>query len=904
MLAGLALALLDDETYAKVPPDLPGEVGWLCLAAVLLILGWSWTRAESVRRSVLALEDPRMLAVMRIGFALMTIQCFWNLKPYWRLLWSDEGLFTMEVMRERIGRTSLSGWSPSDGFFDLWALAKFFWSKYSFFFLKGSPQFVEAYMYAFAGVLLLYAAGVWSRITGLLSVIMMCSVYNASALYLEGTDTVYRVFWFILVFARTGHAWSFDNWLRCRRLRKQGRLQEPGEPPSPGKEPIYRLVPAWPRYLMIAQLVGIYTQTGAVKTGSVWANGDALYYALNMDHFYRFEVYTQQISAVFGTNVFKVMTWVTHFWETYFGIAALGMFLKFGLDHRDEAWYRAIPRWRVWLGRGLLVAAYVVLWRIALAAYPYCFDLGKGTPQATIDARTAAGVDTINAVFLAVIPTLVLAWYLLGRFPLRLTHPRTIAGRLTIPGIRLDQGSVRRWLLGRRTWLGLGLCFHGILILFMNIGMFPFIMLMTYAAWITGEEFAAALRWLVTRLRRAPALARALPARLDVLWAPAQEHASIPLRGRRIPDALVLVFGAGFVGLVVWRALGTPTEIGFYTKCWAAGIVAVAVVLRFVGRRPASPELWQGGPALAYGTAGRTIALAFTLYHGASVALTLFPSYAVFNKWRGPARAVFSEWTAVTGTSQSWKMFAPNPPRANSFMKTVVVEADGDRWDLQNNSYSYRPFPWIWNDRMRKMHRRMIGKGKWYLKYWAEHFCREWLIERGEYPVRVEVRKIITRIPSPEQVATKGWYRPAELKATETAVETHRCPDPSTIPLYIKERHGLPITDADRAHDETEAARLAKAYDNRKTAWASRRDFGGPGPREVSAIERAIRRVQSALIREESMRRGAGASTRGPDMTSRLGRPDGAGGLAPPPRPQGPEEPPQPQGDDGDDRDE
>jgi hypothetical protein len=36
-----------------------------------------------------------------------------------------------------------------------------------------------------------------------------------------------------------------------------------------------------------------------VKNGAVWAKGDALYYALNMDHFYRF--YPQEVSSVVGT---------------------------------------------------------------------------------------------------------------------------------------------------------------------------------------------------------------------------------------------------------------------------------------------------------------------------------------------------------------------------------------------------------------------------------------------------------------------------------------------------------------------------------------------------------------------------------------------------------------------------
>ncbi|MGB1014844.1 MAG: hypothetical protein ACPG4T_11970, partial [Nannocystaceae bacterium] len=93
MLAGLTGILLAAKPgdYAKAPAELITQAGWLSLLIVVLVFLWVWTRTQSVRRSLLALEDPRMFALMRIGFGLMTIQVFWNLHPYWRMLWSDEG---------------------------------------------------------------------------------------------------------------------------------------------------------------------------------------------------------------------------------------------------------------------------------------------------------------------------------------------------------------------------------------------------------------------------------------------------------------------------------------------------------------------------------------------------------------------------------------------------------------------------------------------------------------------------------------------------------------------------------------------------------------------------------------------------------------------------------------------
>ena len=820
--------LLAPETldYSRVAPELGAEVGWLCLAVVVCALAWAAARMESVRRSFLALEDPRMFAVLRVGVALMTIQCFWNLRPHWRMLWSDEGLFDADDARTRFGSAALSGWTPEDGFLGPWAFGKFLWGKHSPFYFFTDPAGVEWVMYGFFALLLVYAAGVLSRVTGVLCWLVMSGIYNHNALYLEGTDTVYRCVWWILIFARTGDAWSVDNWLRCRRLRKRGKLQEPFEAPQPGKQPVYRLVPSWPRYLIMGQLVAIYTATGLAKHGSVWAQGDALYYALNMDHFYRFEEWTQQVSAALGTTVFRAMTWVTRWWEVYFAIAALGMVLKFGVDHRDQPWYRAQnTRARVWLGRLALLVGYLAVYRIAVLGYGYLIELPKNKPEEAA-AIVAAGVRNVHLWMGGVVPLLVALWFVLGRWPLRVR-------RWTI-----DQPFVRTWLLGRRLWLGLGAFFHGFLIVFMNIGMFPFIMLMTYAAWLRGEELAAGLRWLVRAARRTP-LRRIVPPGAEAWTVPAQRPEDLPARGRRLPDLVVLALGLLLLAIVVKKIAG-DRDVSVLVYGWLGLTLAVCAAFRWLvprfgharrdmssGPTSAAPG---GPPALAGGAPYRALALGFVLWHAAAVALHLFPTSNLFSSWRSSARAVLGSYLTISGTTQSWLMFAPNPPRSNSFLKTVVVEPDGTRWDIGGNAYTYRPFPWIFNDRIRKMHRRMISKGKWYLRPWAYYQCREWFLQYGTPAAKVELYSITTRIPTPEQVRDRGWYRPRDLKPTVTLIETHPCPKQGELPAFMKQRYGVPLTDADDKELVDLAERQRKLADQRRKTWASRRDWGGAGP--------------------------------------------------------------------------
>ncbi|MBV1860942.1 MAG: hypothetical protein KUG77_21175, partial [Nannocystaceae bacterium] len=856
----VALFLKETPKYPDFPPEFATQVGWMMFGALALVVFYAWTRAHSVRRALLALEDPRTMAILRIGFGLFTIFCFLNLFPYWRMLWSDEGVFDMAYAQDRLGRGALRAWTPDDGFFGLnigevflpyvfdvdidltfverfeqwrgWSIGVFLWNKPSLHYFDGSPSFVVSYMLVFFTVLLLYTFGVLSRVTGIVGWLLMSGLYNRNALYWEGTDTVYRVFWFILLFGKTGYAWSFDNWLRCRRLRSKGLLDEglgeskadPQGSSKPG-QPVYRLVPAWPRYLFMLQLAAIYITTGSVKTGSVWAEGDALYYALNMDHFYRVEYFTQWASSVFGLNLFRVNTWVTHYWERLFPLVLLGVGLKFNLENRDEPWFkRQNVLWRRVLSWASMLGVYLLVYRIVFIVTPFCTPLLKDQVQDT--SHKAA---LIHLFFAGILPLFALGWVALGRWPVTLFRGGASLGPLTkkfawarIPELGISQDTLRWMFLGRRVWLSIGVIFHGTLILFMNIGMFAPIMLMAYASYVRGDEWVRLFRWFRAHARGP--LRRRKPG-IDRWLADAQEPANVPVKGRSMPDVAVLAFGLAGAWLI-WKKVEKVEWIGTATYWWLAAIVLVAAAFRLWPPK-AKSLTGRRRPALAYTGVGRALALFAVVWHASAVGFHLFPSYPIFSKWRSPARSLHKSWLRGTGSSQGWRMFAPNPPRSNTFMKTVVVLENGDRWDLRNNSYHYgesgstpsRPNPWIWNDRMRKMQRRMIGKGKWYLRYWSDFHCREWFLEHEEMPKEIDVRKYSNRIPGPKVTsywvpkkfkgrkdrgsgATVGQpYDPRKLKTRESPVQTHKC-KVKELPLRMKQRYGFPISGEDEAKAE------------------------------------------------------------------------------------------------------
>jgi hypothetical protein len=863
---------------------------------------------------------------------------------------------------------------------------KFFWGKYSLLYIHSEPSFVIGYLAVMFVVLVLFTIGWRTRVTAVVAMLLINSLYNRNAVYLEGHDTVFRCMWFMILFARTDEAWSVDNWIRRRREarlvaslakvrsgagarvpfdwghwwdraghwlwgglwgfwfcaivefdprivymvvlaglslaavvgiveREHRRAQAEAGTLALPEQVRFRLIPGWPRYLFIAQLVCIYMATGLYKTGSVWKQGDALYYSLNMDHFYRFEVATQWVSVYLATNVFRLMTLVTLYWEKLFGLVVLGLILRWRHLHRDAPWYRAMEAvwWRMWLGRVALLGAYLACYRVVLLAYPWCLELQEDKSPTPPEP----GLATIHTVFAIVLPALVLAWWLLGRWPIPIGKlfagiANKIAPRRAarLEGATIDRELVRKSLFGRRIWLGIGVLFHGMLIATMNIGMFPVIMMWFYPAFFEAKPFLIAGRWLRDRLRRRKLTRLFAPKLLDdalsegpgVLETSEQALRRDPtgpwwldpwrlvvgaaallrerdrsalrttvergrVRGGRIPDAVVLAVIGTAVLLVTLRGLEAKIEtpdktvildpvaqkaeveqrkkrleqLGDAGHWWAYAGLGLAAISHF-RRRPAQDQLPRdragsesgsnpvvlAEPQLIGGTLMRTIVLGFTIYHCAAIGVTFIPRYTVTQAWRVESTKTFGDYVSGTNLGQSWKMFAPNPPRANTFMRTVIVDTEGSSFQVGKDHYSERPYVFWYNDRERKMHRRMIGKSKWYLRYWGEYHCRDWALNNdGVLPKEVRMYKLKTAIPPPDVLAESGKpSNPRERKLQTELVETHTC-DADVVTPEMKQRRGWSLTDEDYAQLDADAKQSELTADAKRKQWGARKDFGG-----------------------------------------------------------------------------
>jgi hypothetical protein len=308
------------------------------------------------QRFWLGTEDPRAIAAVRIVFGTLVICNINGLWEHFVFLFTDEGIFPADVARRVHAKQQFAGFGDGGaepwGFFDLAAFVQFVTGpRLSLLYFWDSPTAMWIHVAAFELVTLMFVVGFWTRTSGVISFFLMGSLFDRNPLFWEGTDLVFRVFFVYLLFARTGHAWSVDNWLRCRR----------------GADVVYRPIPVWPRRLMMLNLAALYLTTGALKSGSVWLHGDAVYYAMNLDHFYRFP--TQQISAIFGTNLLKVATWFVHIGEIAFAAVFVGEVMRVALEGRPPTktvrrleWIR---RWifgrRIWITCAVMIMGGIYL---------------------------------------------------------------------------------------------------------------------------------------------------------------------------------------------------------------------------------------------------------------------------------------------------------------------------------------------------------------------------------------------------------------------------------------------------------------------------------------------------------------------------------------------------------------
>ena len=190
----------------------------------------------------------------------------------------------------------------------------------------------------------LFTAGVLYRVTSWVLVFAMIELSHIQPVN-DSIDVLLRIVLPVLAFSRAGAAWSFDAWLRRRRGL-----------------PALESVPAWPRYLIVVQLLWLYISAGHQRDPKTWGPRGgfmAIGNVLGDPHFARFE--PGSLAA------FYPLMCLGTFWTMLFELSAPLYLLWLWLERHPERGGRfgaAVRRLRVrwvWLLSGISLHSGIAL---------------------------------------------------------------------------------------------------------------------------------------------------------------------------------------------------------------------------------------------------------------------------------------------------------------------------------------------------------------------------------------------------------------------------------------------------------------------------------------------------------------------------------------------------------------
>lgn len=190
-------------------------------------------------------------------------------------------------------------------------------------------------------------AGAFTRISA--GLLMFCSAqFSALAPDADrGVDVLLRNALLLIALSGAGATWSVD----ARRLT--GRIA----PDVP--------LPAWPRYLLIAQLVLLYFSAGVLKQSSAWSSiggYSALFTVLSKPHYARFQFTHEQLVALYP--LLQLATIGTIIFERSAILVPILIWLRETAERGG--------RLRRWVVKGRVLEVWMaigVLFHIALAAF-------------------------------------------------------------------------------------------------------------------------------------------------------------------------------------------------------------------------------------------------------------------------------------------------------------------------------------------------------------------------------------------------------------------------------------------------------------------------------------------------------------------------------------------------------
>lgn len=269
--------------------------------------------------------DPTALCFMRICAGLLVF--YLHLTYSWDLLgyigpeaWVDQDC-AYYMTREIPIYCPGGDWSDAAVKIDN---GNYYWSV---FFHVTDPRWLVALHVGFLGCMLLFALGLWTRVTSVLTwVAAMCYVQRASST-VYGVDTMVMIALFYLMIGPCGAVLSLDRWLEKRRARLKGE-------PVPEVEP--SVAANFALRLFQVHFCVIYLATGTSKLlGVTWWSGTALNYVVLNSSF-------APMDQLPYYNLMKFLASHRWLWETLMTLG-IGFTLLVEISFPFLVWN---PRWR------------------------------------------------------------------------------------------------------------------------------------------------------------------------------------------------------------------------------------------------------------------------------------------------------------------------------------------------------------------------------------------------------------------------------------------------------------------------------------------------------------------------------------------------------------------------------
>jgi len=717
---------------------------------------------EALRRVLLGTVDPRPLALFRIAFGLCLLGLVAETAPLATYLFSDEGLLPSAAVPEVFDGPE----RYADGPPDAWAWLQYVmggrWSLLAF---RDDPTFVHAHVAALAVACVGLTIGCWTRTCAVLVWLLLASLLRRGNAHWGG-EQVFTGFAFVLMFARSGAAYSVDAWRRARALARDQRLdlrEGPGDgggaPPSPdhprGLAAIYRRAPAWPQALLLVQLGIAYAANGWIKSGATWASGDTLRLALHLDRHTRIDWHA--LAVALGPWPFRLATWGVMWWERLFPLMLVGLWLR--AVARSGAPSLSEPARMASRGCWLVIVGALATW----AAVPGALAEQPGPLAAARSSMLGVSAAVVTVMFV------------LG------------TARLRSPRLRW-----LRWLVDPRPWLGFGLLFHAISMVFFELGAFVGA---TVSAYVLCGIGPTCVRWVQRLARALGRLGVPVPAHLRREQPAPAEDPELPHLHR---DAAMLPRWAWWAaGAIVLAGGVLGLRAALHGLAWWHGgwFVAAAglVVVGWRVARRARGALSNEAMPWAYGPAGRLAAGSLLVYHALALGVSQTPKWPSV-PWRGAARELVSPWMDLSFTKQLWSMFAPNGPVRNHTVRTLIVDQAGVSHDLRTELEHPEnlPRPHLLHDRWRKVDAGLSGSRSKLASWHARWLCRRWALDHGgEPPAEVVLERVSAPFPPMRPLDAQAWFW--EHAEVAPLVEVRCGEEPfAQLDPELRERHGLP----------------------------------------------------------------------------------------------------------------